>query len=142
MVGEGRQCILDRQTDKSLTRSTGALDPRDLGIVFISPRTRAHKTFHLLFEHLPKFPDHVITEEAREWDYGDYEGLFKEEILAKQPGWAIWRDGYVSRLDPPKCLVTLIVSCPGGESVDEMRSRVDGMITKVKQTCRFALMSN
>ncbi|KAG8219703.1 histidine phosphatase superfamily [Butyriboletus roseoflavus] len=108
LVGEGR-----------------ALDPKNLGVVFISPRIRAHKTFHLLFEHLPKFPDHIITEEAREWDYGNYEGLFKEEILAKQPGWDIWRDG-----------------CPGGESVDNMRSRVDGMIAKVKQPCRPALVSD
>ncbi|KAH0838201.1 histidine phosphatase superfamily [Lanmaoa asiatica] len=115
LVGEGR-----------------ALDPKNLGIAFISPRIRAHKTFHLLFEHLPKFPDHVITEEAREWDYGDYEGLFKVEILAKQPGWNIWTDGYVSRSpDPPKCLIILVASCPGGESVDDMRSRVDGMIAKV-----------
>jgi broad specificity phosphatase PhoE len=69
-----------------------------------------------LFEHLPKLPDYVTTEEVREWDYGDYEGLFKEEILAKQPGWSIWRDG-----------------CPGGESADDMRSRVDGVIRKVRQ---------
>lgn len=35
----------------------------------MSPRQRAHKTFHLLFEHV-KTPDHILTEEAREWDYG------------------------------------------------------------------------
>jgi len=79
-----------------LTRFAEALDPSDLGVTFISPRIRAHKTFHLLFEHLLEVPNHVITEEVREWDYGDYEGLLKEEILAKQPGWYIWRDGYVS----------------------------------------------
>lgn len=87
---------MKRPTDRQLTRFAGALDPRDIGIVFVSPRIRAHKTFHLLFEHLPKFPDHIITEQVREWDYGNYEGLFKEEILAKQPGWDIWRDGYGS----------------------------------------------
>ncbi|KAF9244573.1 histidine phosphatase superfamily [Melanogaster broomeanus] len=95
------------------------LDPNNLCTAFISPRIRAHKTFHLLFEHLPKFPDHVFTEEAREWDYGDYEGLLKEEILAKQPGWNIWRDG-----------------CPGGESVEDMRTRVDGLIAKVREIHR------
>ncbi|KAN0100509.1 Histidine phosphatase superfamily [Tylopilus felleus] len=93
-----------------------ALDPKNLDIAFISPRQRAHKTFHLLFEHLPSIPDHIVTEDVREWDYGDYEGLLKEEILAKQPGWYIWRDG-----------------CPGGESVAQMCSRVDGVIAKVRE---------
>ncbi|KAI9461792.1 histidine phosphatase superfamily [Boletus coccyginus] len=110
-----------------------ALDPSDLGVAFISPRIRAHKTFHILFEHLPEVPDHVITEQVREWDYGDYEGLLKEEILAKQPGWYIWRDGYVSRRGSTKHLISLIVSCPGGENADDMRSRVDGVITKVRE---------
>ncbi|KAF8445813.1 histidine phosphatase superfamily [Boletus edulis BED1] len=93
-----------------------ALDPRNLVIAFISPRIRAQKTFDLLFGHLPSIPDHVITDQVREWDYGDYEGLLKEEILAKQPDWNIWRDG-----------------CPGGESVGDMCSRVDGMIAKVRE---------
>ncbi|KAH7885904.1 histidine phosphatase superfamily [Phlebopus sp. FC_14] len=93
-----------------------AIEPRNLGVAFISPRIRAHRTFHLLFEHLPKVPDHIITEEAREWDYGDFEGLFKEQILTEKPGWDIWRDG-----------------CPGGESVEEMQSRVDDLIAKVRE---------
>ncbi|KAG9314253.1 histidine phosphatase superfamily [Chiua virens] len=92
------------------------LDPKNLGIVFVSPRIRAHKTFHLLFEHLPEVPQHELTEEVREWDYGEFEGLFKEEILARKPGWDIWKDG-----------------CPGGESVDDMRTRVDNMIAKVHE---------
>ncbi|PSS37577.1 hypothetical protein PHLCEN_2v593 [Hermanssonia centrifuga] len=86
---------------------------------FVSPRTRAHRTFHLLFDHLKELPKHVITEEAREWDYGEYEGLRPAEIKAKNPTWVIWNDG-----------------CPGGESAEEMRSRVDGVIEKV---CEFRL---
>lgn len=35
-----------------------------------------------------------------------------------------------------------IGSCPGGESVDDMRSRVDGVIAKVKQACGSALISD
>jgi probable phosphoglycerate mutase len=46
------------------------IDPKNICVVFISPRQRAHKTFHLLFGNLPSTPDHVITEECREWDYG------------------------------------------------------------------------
>jgi sedoheptulose-bisphosphatase len=80
----------------------------------VSPRVRAHKTFHLLFEHLETMPHHVITEEVREWDYGDYEGLLSSEIQAQNPGWDIWKDG-----------------CPGGESAEEMGFRVDLVIEKV-----------
>lgn len=44
-----------------------------------------------------------VTEDVREWDYGDYEGVTSKEIKAqrKERGereWDIWRDG-----------------CPGGE---------------------------
>ncbi|KAJ7706318.1 histidine phosphatase superfamily [Mycena rosella] len=91
------------------------LDPKNLCTVFVSPRQRAHKTFHLLFEHV-ETPHHLITEECREWDYGDYEGLLSSEIKAKNPTWSIWNDG-----------------CPGGESVEQMQARVDNIIAKVRE---------
>ena len=94
------------------------LDPANLCTVYCSPRIRAHRTFHLLFDHLGKLPAHTITEEVREWDYGDYEGLKPAEIQKKSPGWFIWRDG-----------------CPGGESVEEMAMRVDNVIAKVRVFC-------
>ena len=42
-----------------------------------------------------------ITEDLREWDYGDYEGLTTKEVserrrakgLDKDHKWDIWRDG-------------------------------------------------
>jgi broad specificity phosphatase PhoE len=46
-----------------------------------------------MFEHLAEVPHHVITEEAREWDYGDYEGLLSSEIMKINPKWSIWTDG-------------------------------------------------
>ncbi|KAL4070828.1 histidine phosphatase superfamily [Scleroderma citrinum] len=91
------------------------VDPKNICFAFVSPRIRAHKTFHLLFEHLPKLPDHTITEEVREWDYGDYEGLATRDILSKDPGWDIWKHG-----------------CPGGESAEEMQHRVDCVIFKIR----------
>lgn len=48
------------------------VDPKNLCTVFVSPRQRAHKTFHLLFSHVPELPHHILTEEAREWDYGNF----------------------------------------------------------------------
>lgn len=94
------------------------LDPRTIAHVYVSPRQRSHKTFHLLFSNVPKAeePYHDITEDVREWDYGDYEGLTSAEIKAKNPKWSIWKDG-----------------CPGGESAEDMAKRVDGMIAKVRQ---------
>jgi len=91
------------------------IEPKNLCTVFVSPRARAHKTFHLLFGHV-ETPHHIITEEVREWDYGDYEGLLSSEIKDKNPTWSIWDDG-----------------CPGGESVEEMQTRVDTVIAKVRE---------
>ncbi|KIM66318.1 hypothetical protein SCLCIDRAFT_22157 [Scleroderma citrinum Foug A] len=91
------------------------LDPKNICFALVSPRIRAHRTFHILFEHLPKFPAHAITEEVREWDYGDYEGLVTQDILSKNPGWDIWKHG-----------------CPGGESAEQMQARVDRVITMIR----------
>ncbi|KAK0464959.1 histidine phosphatase superfamily [Desarmillaria tabescens] len=91
------------------------IDPKNLCTVFVSPRQRAHKTFHLLFDHV-ETPHHIITEEVREWDYGQYEGLLPSEIQARNPGWKIWKDG-----------------CPDGESVEEMQNRVDIVIKNVRE---------
>lgn len=71
------------------------IDPKNLCIALVSPRQRAHNTFHLLFEHVTE-PQHEITEEVREWDYGEYEGLRPAEIKALNPTWKIWTDGYVN----------------------------------------------
>ena len=88
----------------------------------MSPRKRAQKTLELLdlgcHERLPWKEEGTthgehdlqskakvqVTEDIREWDYGDYEGLTSKTIRErrKQSGekeaWDIWRDG-----------------CPGGE---------------------------
>lgn len=94
----------------------------------MSPRRRAQRTFELLGlrepnETLPwermgtdDTPPHSplppcaagieVTEDIREWDYGEYEGITSPEIreIRKKQGlegtWDIWRDG-----------------CPGGEYV-------------------------
>lgn len=87
---------------------------------YVSPRTRAQRTLELLElgckDKLPwqESRGHAdsdirtqanvqITEDIREWDYGDYEGITSAQIKedrkkAGQPVWDIWKDG-----------------CPGGE---------------------------
>ncbi|KAG8747252.1 hypothetical protein FRC10_001868 [Ceratobasidium sp. 414] len=98
------------------------LDPDNMCHVFISPRQRAHNTFHLLFDVYPEAPPHTVTEVVREWDYGDYEGLTSKEIHKTNPDWDIFRDG-----------------CPGGESVEQMTARVDDLIAKVREIHRLYL---
>lgn len=110
------------------------IDTVNLQIVLVSPRRRAHDTFHHLTGHLPQPPNHVFTESVREWDYGDYEGLKPHEIRAKQPTWSIWKDGSV--LMPLNKLIyhtdATRHSCPNGESVEEMTARVDHVIADVR----------
>jgi sedoheptulose-bisphosphatase len=89
----------------------------------VSPRKRAQRTFELLnlgFKGLLPWQVHgdkdgdglesdarvQVTEDIREWDYGDYEGITSAEIRKMRADqgiegyWDIWKDG-----------------CPGGECV-------------------------
>ncbi|KAJ7487453.1 histidine phosphatase superfamily [Mycena galericulata] len=113
LTARGEEQIKEKAT--ILVGDGKVLDPKNLCTVLVSPRQRAHKTFHLLFAHV-ETPHHIITEECREWDYGDYEGLLSSEIKAINPTWSIWKDG-----------------CPGGESVVQMETRVDSIIAKVRE---------
>ena len=103
------------------------IDPSKLGHLFISPRTRARRTFELLFdgssqeELESKFE---ITEDIREWEYGAYEGLLTAQIRAgrKERGldterpWNIWTDG-----------------CEDGESAADVSSRLNRLIEKIRE---------
>jgi len=117
LTDHGVSLIRDRAPE--IVGSGKLIDPDNLSFIFVSPRRRAHKTFHLLFENVAEPPPHEITEEVREWDYGDYEGLKSHEILEKHPGWSIWTDG-----------------CPNGESAEEMTARIDKVIAKVRDIHR------
>ncbi|CAE6428792.1 unnamed protein product [Rhizoctonia solani] len=97
------------------------IDPANVEYAFVSPRQRASKTFQLLFADTPSGPPtHELTEECREWDYGEYEGLKPTEIQEVKPGFLIWRDGRV------------LIDCPSGESPEEMTTRIDSVIEKVR----------
>jgi probable phosphoglycerate mutase len=99
-------------TDLPLTEN-GQKNARNLGErlrgmkfakVFTSPLQRAAKTCELAgFGAIAQTDADLV-----EWNYGDYEGLRREEILARRPGWEIFRDG-----------------CPGGESPAEVAARAD-----------------
>ncbi len=61
-----------------------------------------------------------VTQDIREWDYGDYEGLTSGQIKeqrekAGEKVWDIWRDG-----------------CPGGESPADVTKRLDRLIKDIR----------
>jgi probable phosphoglycerate mutase len=79
--------------------------------VLTSPLRRAARTCELAGcgAHVVVDPDLV------EWDYGDFEGLTTQEILARRPGWRLFRDG-----------------CPGGESPADVLARADRVIGRIR----------
>jgi sedoheptulose-bisphosphatase len=103
------------------------INPSKLARIFISPRTRARRTYELLFDNSTRhaLEERVeITEDIREWEYGLYEGLLpgqikqgrKERGLDRERPWDIWRDG-----------------CEGGESPMEMTRRLDSLSTRIRE---------
>ena len=57
----------------------------------------------------------VVDGDLREWNYGDYEGRTKIEILAERPGWMLWDDGV-----------------PGGETLDAVAARADRFLAPLR----------
>ena len=81
-------------------------------LVLSSPRTRALRT-----AELAGFPATETTEDAAEWDYGDFEGRTSDDIRQTYPGWTIW-NGPV----------------PGGEDAAAVTVRVDRLLQHVHET--------
>jgi broad specificity phosphatase PhoE len=73
----------------------------------------------------------VVTDDIREWDYGDYEGLTSPEIrkIRAEQGfegtWDIWRDG-----------------CPGGESPQDVTERLDRLIAEIREKYHRAALDD
>jgi broad specificity phosphatase PhoE len=84
---------------------------RTFALVLSSPLQRARETCELA--GLGRQAQ--IEDDLREWNYGKYEGLTPQQIRAAQPDWLIFRDG-----------------SPGGESPDQVGTRVDRVITRIR----------
>jgi probable phosphoglycerate mutase len=80
-------------------------------LVLSSPLLRAVRTAELAGVDAP-----VLDADLREWDYGDYEGRTTQEIRAAVPGWTVWTG-----------------PCPGGETIDQVATRVDRVIDRVRR---------
>ena len=79
--------------------------------VFYSPLQRAARTCELAgYDSVAEVNKNLV-----EWNYGDYEGKQRPEILAKRPDWIIFRDG-----------------CPHGESPMDVAIRADRVISRIR----------
>ena len=106
-------------TDLALTENGNAVAKRLAPVlgkerfeaVLTSPLQRARQTCELAGLGAQASTDADLLE----WNYGEYEGKTPQQIRAKAPEWLIFRDG-----------------CPGGESPEQVRARVDRLIGKVR----------
>ncbi|MGX7824361.1 acid phosphatase [Actinokineospora sp. 24-640] len=80
-------------------------------LVISSPRRRATHTAELAGLTVDE-----VTEDVREWDYGDYEGLTTPQIRETVPGWTVWTH-----------------QCPHGETADEVTARADAVVERVRE---------
>ena len=89
------------------------LSEEKFALVLTSPLRRARETCELagLSDRAEIEPDLI------EWNYGEYEGLTPQQIHAQKPGWMIFTDG-----------------SPGGESPEQVESRIDRVISRVRHT--------
>ena len=79
--------------------------------VFSSPLQRAMQTCDLAgFGSVVQVDPDLV-----EWDYGQYEGRRSAEVHAENPDWELFRDG-----------------CPGGESPQQVATRADLVVRRVR----------
>lgn len=89
----------------------GRLAHHPFSLVLTSPLSRATET-----AALAGFGDMAVPDpDLREWDYGSLEGRLTDDIRADYPDWTIWRGPW-----------------PGGETIDEVATRADRVIARVK----------
>lgn len=79
--------------------------------IFYSPLRRAARTCELAgYSSTAEMYRNLV-----EWNYGDYEGKMRPEILTDRPDWIIFRDG-----------------CPNGESPIDVAVRADHVISRIR----------
>lgn len=87
------------------------LQRQSFDLVLVSPLLRAKETCTLA-----GFAASAKTDaDLCEWNYGLYEGKTPQEIRALAPDWLLFRDG-----------------CPEGEDTEQVGSRVDRVIARVR----------
>jgi broad specificity phosphatase PhoE len=83
----------------------------EFSLVLCSPMQRAQRTCELVGLRSSA----VLDTDLLEWDYGDYEGVTTATIRETVPSWTIWNG-----------------MCPGGETIDQVATRADRVIDRVR----------
>jgi broad specificity phosphatase PhoE len=80
--------------------------------IISSPLRRSLETAHLagLKERV------TLSDDLREWDYGDYEGITTQQIREMVPDWTVWTH-----------------PCPNGEIIEQVATRADRVIANCEQ---------
>lgn len=78
--------------------------------VWTSPLARAAATCRLA----GRGDEAVVHDDLGRVELGSYEGRTTHEIVEDRPGWQVWTHG-----------------APGGESVDDVQRRVDGIVARL-----------
>ena len=109
----GRSDIpLNQRGENNARRLAGRLAGIAFNRIFSSPLQRARRTCELAgFAATAQ-----VDPDLAEWNYGQLEGEFSDEIHRQQPDWDLFRDG-----------------APGGESPNDVAARADRFIQKVRQ---------
>jgi broad specificity phosphatase PhoE len=109
------------RSDLSLTQ-TGELEAQNLSkqlagerfdLVLCSPLERARRTCEIA----GFLPQAVLDPDCQEWDYGDLNGITREDYATTHPGWNIW-DGPV----------------PNGETIEQVASRSARVLKRIAAT--------
>ena len=95
--------------EKEAMALASRLHRHSFALVLTSPRRRA-----LDSARLAGFPDALIDENLREWDYGADEGRTTGEIRLARRDWDAWRDGFLD-----------------GEPLEHVAARADAVIERV-----------
>jgi broad specificity phosphatase PhoE len=98
---------LTPEGEKQAASLKNMLVGRSFALVLSSPMKRAVDTCRLV----GLTPE--ISDDLREWDYGDYEGLTTPQIQKSAPGWTVWTG-----------------TAPNGESVAQVAVRTERVIAR------------
>ena len=93
-------------------RATGKLlAGEEFALVLSSPLQRARRTCELT-----GYGAQVeVTDDLREWDYGELEGLTTPQIRERHPGWTIWTGPW-----------------PGGEAIGQVAARAERVLARAR----------
>lgn len=92
---------------------SGQLAGEQFDLVLCSPLARARRTCEIA----GFLPQAVLDPECQEWDYGDLNGITREDYASTHPGWNIW-DGPV----------------PNGETLEQIASRSARVLARIGAT--------